>query len=395
MSDFSSFGLPEFMLRALHALHITAPTPIQKAAIPVALAGHDLLASAQTGSGKTIAYLIPLLLHLQKDPKSSALVLAPTRELATQVHQALMGLARHMLQIKTALLIGGAPMHPQIFSLRKKPQVIIGTPGRITDHLTRKTLSLAHADFLVIDEADRMLDMGFGIQLDKIAEFLPTTRQALLFSATFPPNIEKLSKKYLNQPQRLSIDASLQTPPKIKQEVVRVGHHKEKFSCLLEQLVQREGSAIIFTKTRRGAEELCQELKGYGHLAGAIHGDLSQKQRDRTLLSFRKKEHRILVATDIAARGLDVPHVMHVINYDLPQCPEDYVHRIGRTARAGAEGNALCLVAPYDLPKWREILKLFPALAGPEDLAPPPRRVAVHPGKRRRPFSQNFRRQSR
>lgn len=355
MTTFEQFSLPNSLLDALKAMQITTPTPIQQATIPVALTGKDLLASAQTGSGKTIAFALPLLVQLFRNPKQMALILTPTRELATQVQESLRQLAP---QFKTALLIGGASMFRQMNDLKRFPQLIIGTPGRITDHLVRGTLNLKYTRFLVVDEADRMLDMGFGIQLDKIAEFLPEKRQTLMFSATFPPNIDKLSKKYLTMPEKIAIQSTPQSAPKIKQEVIETTNGK-KFQLLLDQLNTRQGSVIIFTKTKFGADRLSDELKSYGHMSDAIHGNLSQRQRDRVIAAFRNNKIRILVATDIAARGLDIPHIMHVINYDLPQCPEDYVHRIGRTARAGAEGNALCFVSPADIGKWRAISRLM------------------------------------
>ncbi len=364
MSNFEQFQLPNALVEALKAMKINLPTSIQIAAIPPALEGHDILASAQTGSGKTVAYAIPLIVKLLKNPTHTALILTPTRELAAQVHQCLIELSPHF---KTALLIGGAPMFKQINALRKRPQLIVGTPGRINDHLQRNSLSLKETRFLVVDEADRMLDMGFGIQLDRIAEFLPKDRQTLMFSATLPPNIDRLSKKYLTTPKRITIESSVQSAPKIKQEIIRTTSG-EKFTKLLDELNQRKGSIVIFTKTKRGADRLSKDLNTYGHNTNAIHGDLSQQRRDRVIHSFRNSQHRILVATDVAARGLDIPHIMHVINYDLPQCAEDYIHRIGRTGRAGAEGNALCFVSPADNGKWRAIARLV----NPESIPPSP-----------------------
>ena len=249
-------------------------------------------------------------------------------------------------------------MFKQLIELRKKPQIIVGTPGRINDHLERGTLNLSTTSFLVIDEADRMLDMGFGVQLDRIAEYLPKTRQTLMFSATLSTNIERLSKKYLNNPQRVSIDTSLQPAPKIQQESIHL-KVMEKMTHLLQQLDRREGSIIVFVKTRRKAESLSKELRHHGHNTEAMHGDLNQRRRELVIHGFRIGKSRILVATDVAARGLDIPDVMHVINYDLPECPEDYVHRIGRTGRAGAEGFALSFISPEDGGRWREISRVL------------------------------------
>lgn len=354
MTNFKNLGLSEELVKSLERLKITIPTPIQAATIPPAMLGRDILASAQTGSGKTVAYLMPLLMKLAENDKGSFLILAPTRELAVQVEQML----RQIFPLKAAVLIGGASMSKQFAELKRKPRIIIGTPGRINDHLERGTLHLGSTRFLVIDEADRMLDMGFGVQLDRIAEYLPKERQTLMFSATFPPNIDKLSKKYLTNPERIAIGTENRAAPKIKQEVVHV-KSGEKFSQLQDQLNQREGSVIVFVKTRRGADKLSRQLQTYGHSSDAIHGDLQQRKRDRVIQGFRTRRSRILVATDVAARGLDIPHVMHVINYDLPQAPEDYVHRIGRTGRAGAEGNAVCFVSQEDGAKWRAIVKLM------------------------------------
>lgn len=373
MSQFVEFELPDALIESLDKMKITVPTPVQKETIPVALKGSDVLVTAQTGSGKTIAYLIPLILKLTQDPQAAALILAPTRELAMQIHKNLTQLAT----FKTALIIGGAEMFKQFRDLKKNPRLIVGTPGRINDHLERGSLKLKTTRFLVIDEADRMLDMGFGIQLEQIAKSLPETRQTLFFSATFPPNIQKLADQYLRDPKRIAIDGLNQPAPKIQQEVIEL-KPSEKPSELRKQLEKREGSIIVFVRTRRKADSLAQELQDEGHDAEAMHGDLRQRQRERVLKAFRISKCRILVATDVAGRGLDIPHVMHVINYDLPEVPEDYVHRIGRTGRAGAEGFALALVCPDDWQKWRAIDRLLnpnssakrPAEAKPEGRKP-------------------------
>lgn len=358
MKSFEHFHLPAALIESLKRMKIVAPTPIQLATIPLALSGKDILASAQTGSGKTIAYAVPLIVKLLNNPQDTALILTPTRELATQVHQILGQIVGPSSSFKSALLIGGAAMDKQISKLRKHPQLIIGTPGRVSDHLRRSTLTLNKTSFLIVDEADCMLDMGFETQLNEIAKLLPATRQTLMFSATVPSNIERLSKKYLQNPERVAITTSTETAPKIKQEVLHTSA-KEKFTQLLDQLIQRQGSVIIFTRTRRGAERLSKELSEHGHSTNAIHGDLSQRRRDNVIRLFRDRSTRILVATDVASRGLDIPHIMHVINYDPPQCKEDYVHRIGRTGRAGAEGNALCLISSEDKQKWKGIVKFL------------------------------------
>lgn len=358
MKDFKQLGLPPELITALERLKITTPTPIQVAAIPPALQGQDLLASAQTGTGKTVAYSIPLIIKLTQDPSSTALILAPTRELAFQVQTTLIQILGRNSSFRTVLLIGGAPISKQIKDLKRRPQLIIGTPGRIYDHLEKGTLVLDTTHFLIIDEADRMLDMGFQIQLESIAKYLPTERQTLMFSATVPPSIERLCSKYMHQPQRISVGSTTLPAPKIQQEIVHTSP-SEKMPLLLKQLEAREGSILVFVKTRRGADRLARDLNHKGYKSDPIHSDLPQRKRDRVISNFRDQKSRILVATDIAARGLDIPHLMHVINYDLPQCPEDFIHRIGRTGRAGAQGSALSLISPEDGKKWKEICRLM------------------------------------
>ncbi len=394
--NFEDLGLPPSLVEALKRMQISIPTQIQEETIPPAIAGMDILASAQTGSGKTVAYSMPLIMKLMSNPKSTALILTPTRELAEQVNSTLNQILGKAAQFKTALLIGGASMGKQMGELKRRPQLIVGTPGRINDHLNRGTLMLNETRFLIIDEADRMLDMGFGIQLEKIAEYLPEVRQTLMFSATLPPNIDKLTRKYLRNPKRVAVGSAVQAAPKIKQEILHTSV-SEKFTLLLKQLDERQGSIIVFVKTKHGTERLSDRLKEHGHSSDAIHGDLPQRRRERVIQSFRNKKNRIMVATDVAARGLDIPHVMHVINYDLPQCPEDYIHRIGRTGRAGAEGNALCIVSPEDGHKWRAICKLMglqaPAHEGNKPSFSKPFRGSFKP--KRKPFQNSYHRRSR
>lgn len=358
MTSFRDFNLPQGLVSALERLGITSPTPIQAAAIPLALQKHDILASSQTGSGKTFAFLLPLIANLLENKESMALVMAPTRELALQIKTALTSLLGKNSSLRSALLIGGEPMLPQFRQLQQQPRIIIGTPGRITDHLHRRSLNLSKAHFLVLDETDRMLDMGFSIQLDEILRFIPTDRQTFMFSATFPPRIVSLSKKYLNHPQQISIDTVAQPLPKIKQEVIYTSA-MEKFTHLMQELDKREGSIIVFVKTKVNAEQIAKKLNDKNHNSGVMHGDLTQRKRERVLSDFRNSKSRIMIATDVAARGLDIPHIKHVINYDLPQCAEDFIHRIGRTGRAGASGNALTFVQPSDGQKWRVITRMM------------------------------------
>lgn len=358
MKDFTTLGLPQPLMAALERIQFNTPTPIQAQAIPPALEGRDILGSAQTGTGKTGAFGIPLIAKLLNNPRGSALIMTPTRELAVQVIDMLNKLLGQYSPIKSVLLIGGESMPAQLQKLRARPRLIVGTPGRINDHLERGSLMLHDANFLVLDETDRMLDMGFGVQIDRVLKFLPQQRQTLLFSATLPDNIVSLSKKYLNNPVRVSVGSTTAPIAKIKQEIVHTTD-EEKYGKLIEQLNQREGSVLIFVKTKWGCEKMAVRLRKEKHDAEAIHGDLRQSKRDRVITGFRDCKFRILVATDIAARGLDIPHIEHVINYDLPQAPEDFIHRIGRTGRAGAEGSTICFVTPSDGLKWRAIHRLI------------------------------------
>jgi ATP-dependent RNA helicase DeaD len=354
MTSFSQFELPPFLSSALARMNITTPTPVQAEAIGPACEGRDILATAQTGTGKTIAYLVPLLSHLHKNKAHKAIILTPTRELAVQVKDAVMQMSDHTC--KSVLLIGGEPIFKQIRMLRSaaNPRVIIGTPGRIIDHLQRKTLALTDVSFFVLDEVDRMLDMGFSAQLAEIHTYLKPGIQTLMFSATMPPAIRLLAQKYLKDPHSISVGSTTQPTANVKQDIVRT-KEADKYACLVKEIEARDGSIIVFVKTKRGAEFLADKLKGGQHLAEAIHGDLRQQKRAHVIDRFRKRQHRIMVATDIAARGIDVPHVELVINYDLPQCPEDYVHRIGRTGRAGVQGFAVSFIAPADNKQWNNI----------------------------------------
>jgi superfamily II DNA/RNA helicase len=356
MTTFADMGLPTSLLKSLDRVKFTTPTPVQEATIPLALEGKDVLGSAQTGTGKTLAFVIPVLSRLLEDHQSSALILVPTRELAQQVSQNIRQILDPKLSIKQALLIGGEPISKQFFQLRGKPRIIVGTPGRVIDHLKRKTLKVQNVSFLVLDEMDRMFDMGFGIQIEEIMTYLPEKRQNLMFSATLAPAVERLAQKYLNSPERVSIDSVYTPSANITQDVLYLSE-SDKYKNLLSQLDEREGSVIIFVKTKSGAERLAEKLEDYG--ASAIHGDLKQQKRERVIHAFRQGRYRVMVATDVAARGLDIPHIQHVINYDLPQAPEDYIHRIGRTGRAGLEGFALSFISPQDNRKWKAIQNLI------------------------------------
>lgn len=368
MKNFRDAALPQALVHRLEQIGFNNPTPIQEKAIPVALEGKDILGSAQTGTGKTGAFGIPLISHLMNSEQGRALILLPTRELAVQVKKALEQFTSAKSKISSVLLIGGEDMGRQLSRLKSKPRLLVGTPGRVNDHLTRGTLKLNDVNFLVLDEVDRMLDMGFGIQLDAIAKFLTAKeRQTLMFSATMPKNIQNLAAKYLQDPVRIAVGSENTPTVNIKQDNIKVSE-SEKYPTLLEELDKREGSVIVFIKTKYAADAMAKNLCKSGHKAKALHGDLRQNKRAQVIESFRKQSYRILIATDVAARGLDIPHIQHVINHDLPQCPEDYIHRIGRTARAGAAGEALNFLSPSDNIKWRAIQRLLDPNAKIEDI---------------------------
>jgi superfamily II DNA/RNA helicase len=358
MENFTSIKIEDTLKHSLSKMNFIKPTPIQGMAIPVALEGKDILGTAQTGTGKTLAFSIPLINKLILDKNAFALVMCPTRELASQVMEAIKSIISDKINIKTALLIGGESMQKQLRQLSNRSRIIVGTPGRINDHLKRKSLNLSATKYLVLDETDRMLDMGFTPQIEMILKFVPKTHQTLLFSATLPQNILRISERYLNSPERISTGATSIPIAKIKQETLQV-FKENKYDELIDQFLARKGSILVFVKTKRGADKMVKKLKEEGHSADAIHGDLRQSKRERVINSFRKGLKRILIATDVAARGLDIPLIQHVINYDLPQVPEDYIHRIGRTARAGSEGSALTFLTPDDRSMWNSINKLI------------------------------------
>ena len=356
--NFSDLNIENKLKKSIELADFKTPTPIQSQSIPISLQGKDVLGTAQTGTGKTLAFTIPMINKLLKDKKAMALIICPTRELATQVMETILKINVREIGIGNALLIGGQSMQKQLRQLNKRARIIVGTPGRINDHIERKSLNLSKVNYLVLDETDRMLDMGFTPQIELILKFVPKKHQTLLFSATLPANILKISQKYLNNPERVSV-GSLSTPiKKIKQETFQITPDK-KYHELINQLVERGGSILVFVKTKHGADKIVKRLKYDGHKADAIHGNLRQSKRDRVIRGFRNGNSRILVATDVAARGLDIPVIKHVINYDLPQVPEDYIHRIGRTGRAGKDGSALTFLTNNDRNMWRSIQKLI------------------------------------
>tara|TARA_B100001173_G_scaffold6253_1_gene5459 strand:+ start:1551 stop:2996 length:1446 start_codon:yes stop_codon:yes gene_type:complete len=356
--DFNELPIDNKLKNSIKFADFKTPTPIQSKSIPISLMGKDILGTAQTGTGKTLAFTIPMINKLILDKNAMALIICPTRELASQVMQTVLKLNVREIGIGNALLIGGEGMQKQLKKLKKRARIIVGTPGRINDHLKRQSLNLSKVSYLVLDETDRMLDMGFTPQIELILKFIPKQHQTLLFSATLPNNILRISEKYLNNPERIAV-GSLSTPiDKIKQETFQITQDK-KYHELINQLVERNGSILVFVKTKHGADKIVKRLKYDGHSADAIHGNLRQSKRERVINNFRNGKSRILIATDVAARGLDIPLIQHVINYDLPQVPEDYIHRVGRTGRAGKEGSALTFLTPSDRSMWNSISRLI------------------------------------
>ncbi len=348
---FAALELHPTLVRGVADLGFAAPSPIQAEAIPLALAGRDLLACAATGSGKTAAFLLPILHKLATAPKGTtrALVLAPTRELAIQILEDFRGLARHT-RLTAAVVHGGVGMGPQEAAFRKGTDVIIATPGRLLDHFGQPQdyARLAGLEFLVFDEADRMLDMGFLPDIKRILRHIPAKRQTLFFSATMPPEIEKLTREILSNPARIALQRKAAPASGITQAVYPVPTTRK--SALLLELLERDhmDDALVFTRTKHRADRLAKLLTREGIPADRIHGNRSQPQRTRALEAFKRGELRVLVATDIAARGIDINELGHVVNFDVPVVPEDYIHRVGRTARADKVGDAFTLVAPED-----------------------------------------------
>lgn len=355
MSGFSSLGLAPSILKVLEKLKFTVPTPIQEKAIPVAIAGNDVVGIAQTGTGKTLAFSLPMLQRLS-ETKKKGLVMLPTRELAIQVDEALAKIGGSF-GIRTAILIGGASMHHQLMALKKNPHIIIGTPGRIMDHLQQKTLNLSQVGVLVLDEADRMLDMGFAPQLKQIMKHVPSDRQTMLFSATMPQEIMQIAAAHMKMPVRVEVAIQGTVAERVVQEIFIVGKgHKDQ---LLDKLLDEyKGTVLVFSRTKYGAKKICRAIRQMSHTAAEIHSNLSLSQRKRSLAGFKKGDFRVLVATDIAARGIDVDNIELVVNYDLPENADDYVHRVGRTGRAGKKGRAITFITPDQRYKLRAIERL-------------------------------------
>ncbi len=361
--SFDSLGLAPALLRALADYGYTTPTPIQAAAIPPALEGHDLFAAAQTGTGKTAAFALPLLQRLSTSGQTMtrrprALVLTPTRELAAQVHENLRDYGKHM-QVSATTIFGGVSMGPQINALRRGVDVVIATPGRLMDHMQQRTLDLSAVETLVLDEADRMLDMGFLPALKRILAALPKKRQTLLFSATFAPAIKTLAMDFMHNPREISVSAPNTVTTLVSHQVhpVDAGRKRDLLLHLLSADSRRQ--TLVFSRTKHGADKLVTFLNASGLRSAAIHGNKSQNARTRALGDFKNGRVTVLVATDIAARGIDIEQLPIVINFDLPSVAEDYVHRIGRTGRAGMEGLAISLVSHDESGLLHDIRKLL------------------------------------
>lgn len=362
METFEQLGISEFVIPSLKKMNFLKPTDIQKETIPFAINGRDVLASAQTGTGKTGAFAIPLVSSMI-DSHRSGLILTPTRELAAQVMKIIRDLIGANLKIKTALLIGGESMNLQFKQLQNNPRIIVGTPGRINDHLKRGTLKISKTDLLVIDETDRMLDMGFSVQIDEIIRYMPKQKQTLMFSATLDKKIINLANKYLINPERICLDSNLSTKPDIDQKILRISEDC-KYDELKKQIDNVSGSVIVFVNTQHGADRLAKKITADGYATNAIHGGLRQDKRNMVIKNFREKKCRVMIATDVAARGLDIPHIEHVVNYDLPRCLDDYTHRIGRTGRAGSSGSSVCFITRQEDKKSYSIRKAIdPSIA--------------------------------
>ena len=355
MTTFAALGLSKKCLVALEREGFEAPTPVQAQAIPPALQGKDVVGSAATGTGKTLAFVLPILERLQGKHGTRALVLAPTRELALQIHEQLERF-RHGYHLRSAAVIGGVGMTPQTHAFATGVEVVVATPGRLNDHLDSGSARLDQIEILVLDEADRMLDMGFLPQLRRILRHLPRTRQSLLFSATMAGEVADFAREHLCEPVRVEVARSGTTAERALQQVFLVGQ-EEKTALLLALLEQDQLSTLVFTRTKRRADRVARSLMRSGHKVAVIHADRSQGQRQAALEGFRSGEHRVLVATDIAARGIDVAEIGHVVNFDLPHIPEDYVHRIGRTARMEASGRASSFASPEEHDLLRGIEK--------------------------------------
>jgi len=393
VSDFNSLGLSPTLMAALERAKFTQPTPIQLQAIPYALEGSDVLGLAQTGTGKTLAFGLPLIDGLLAEggrpaPKTArSLILAPTRELVNQIADSLRAFTERS-PLKVTTVVGGQSINRQINALAKGTDILVATPGRLIDLMERRAVDLGEVRRLVLDEADQMLDMGFIHALRKIAPRLGSPRQTMLFSATMPKQMEELSRTYLSNPKKVQVAPPGKAADKVKQSVIFMDKPSKLFR--LRDILSRDLDALtlVFARTKHGAEKLKKGLVADGYNAASIHGNKSQNQRDRAIKAFREGEVTILVATDVAARGIDIPGVAYVINYELPDVPDNYVHRIGRTARAGREGEAIAFCAPEEYDLLRQIQKLMKVEIEVAGGTPPPPGTKIEkrkPGGRGQP----------
>lgn len=352
-TTFDGLGIDQKFLDVLSKLGFKTPTSIQQKSIPSAIEGKDIIGIAQTGTGKTLAFGIPLVQNLLKAGKGKGLIILPTRELAIQVNEAIQKIGRSF-GIRTAVLIGGAPIRMQMRELSFNPDVVIGTPGRIIDHIEQRTLNLSNVTVLVLDEADRMFDMGFAPQITKILQVVPKNRQTMLFSATMPDGIVKIASHHMKFPVRVEVARSGTTASNVEHELFVI-KKEQKISLLAKLLGEYKGSVLIFLRVKHSAKKICDNLRAIGISAAEIHSNRSLNQRREALEGFKSGKYRVLVATDIASRGIDVKGIELVINFDLPENPEDYVHRIGRTGRAGMGGKAISFATPDQGSKVRGI----------------------------------------
>jgi ATP-dependent RNA helicase RhlE len=376
---FSDLGISPLLLSILEKTGIKQPTPIQEKSIPTVLLGKDVIGIAQTGTGKTLAFGLPMIQLLAKKSGSTGLIVLPTRELAMQVEETLKAIGSS-LGLRTAILVGGASMGHQISMIRQKPHVVVATPGRLNDHIKQRTIDLSTVSILVLDEADRMLDMGFEPQIKAILATVPKIHQTLLFSATMPPKIRAIAENYMKLPVTVQIAVAGSTTERISQELYMVSKD-DKVQLLDKLLSDHNGTVLVFSRTKHGAKKLTNKIKDMGHTSTDIHSNKSLSQRKAALDGFKSGRHRVLVATDIAARGIDVSDIELVVNFDLPDNPEDYVHRIGRTGRAGKMGKAISFAEHgqrYDVKEIERLMKKnLKLLVNP---VLPPKRASVSGG---------------
>lgn len=377
MTSFNDLELPEILSNGLDKIGFAEPTKVQARVIPKLIENKNLVVCAETGSGKTAAYLIPIIKKLLDNQESRCLVMAPTRELVQQIAEFFTSVMPKRNPLHATRLVGGQDIRKQLRSLEKQPRIIFATPGRLIDHLKKKSFNPKGIDTLVLDEGDRMIDMGFGPQIRQVFKFLPEDRQSCFFTATLDDNVSKMVKEYIPKPETLKLSQA-RPVSKIKQSVVLVDF-KDKDECVLNEINQRRGSVIIFLKTKHRTDRLTKYLSEYGVPVDLIHGGRTQGQRNRAINGFKKGKTNVLCATDVAARGIDIPHVEHVINFDLPMQDEDYVHRVGRTARNGNEGEAISFVTPEETREWNKLVRKYGI---PDATVPEPEKSLRRPKKK-------------